>query len=102
MPTEMMGVRLTQRDEEEIGKLVKAGFYVSVSEFIRESVRKNIASLRAVEIRDVSKSVAKKEILQYMRKHREAYASDVSEDLGLDLELVISIMKELGEKGVVE
>ncbi len=102
MPTQMLGVRLTEREEEEIWKLVEAGLFVSASEFIRDSVRKNLASLKSVQIRDVSKSAARKEILDYMKKHKEAYASDISQDLGLDLDLVFSIMKDLNSKGVVE
>ncbi len=102
MPTQMMGVRLTEREEEEIKKLVDAGMYVSVSEFIRDSVRKNIAALKAIELRNISKTAAKKEILEYLRKHKEAYASDLAIDLQLDLELVFAMMKELGSEGVVE
>ncbi len=102
IPTQMMGVRLTEREEEEINRLVAAGMYVSVSEFIRDSVRKNIAALKAVELRNVSKATAKKEILEYLRKHKEAYASDVAMDLQLDLDIVFTIMKELSSEGVVE
>lgn len=102
MTTQMMGVRLTEREEEEINRLVKAGMYVSVSEFIRDSVRKNIAMLKAIEFRDVSKATARKEILEYMGKHKEAYASDVAEELRLDFDLVFTVMKELGGEGVIE
>ena len=102
MASQMLGTRLTEREENEINKLVDAGLYISVSEFIRDSVRKNLASLKIIETRNISKVAAKKEILEYMKKHRESYASDVSEDLGLDIELVISAMKELRNDGVVE
>lgn len=102
MATQMLGVRLTSREDEEIKKLVEAGLYISVSEFIRDSVRKNLASLKAIEIRKVSRNAARKEVLDYMKRHKEAYASDVSEELGIDLDLVFSIMKELRDKGVVE
>ena len=102
MPSQMLGVRLTEREEEEIKKLVEAGLYISASEFIRDSVRKNLALLKAIEIRNVSKSVARKEIMNYMKTHKEAYASDISEELSLDLDVVFSVMKELEEKGVVE
>lgn len=98
----MLGVRLTGREEEEIKKLVEAGIYISASEFIRESVRKNLASLKVIEVRKVPKSKARKEILFYLRKHKEAYASDIAEVLGLDLDLVFSIMKELAAEGAVE
>src|SRR3989344_1469674 len=102
MATQMLGVRLTGREEDEIKKLVEAGLYVSASEFIRDSVRKNLASLKAIQIQPVSKATAKKEILDYMKKHREAYASDISEELGLDLDLVFTIMKEMNAEGVIE
>jgi Arc/MetJ-type ribon-helix-helix transcriptional regulator len=102
MATQMMGVRLTEREEEEIRRLVVAGMFVSASEFIRDSVRKNIAMLKAIELRPVSKTAAKKEILAYLRKRKEAYASDIAEELQLDLDLVFTVMKELASEGVVE
>ena len=102
MPSQMLGVRLTEREEEEIKKLVEAGLYISASEFIRDSVRKNLAAFKAVEIRDVPRSVAKKEVLNYLKGRKEAYASDISGDLGLDLELAFSILKELKDKDIVE
>src|SRR3989338_3363930 len=102
MTTQMLGVRLTEREGEEIKKLVEAGLYISVSEFIRDSVRKNIASMKVVEMRSISKTQARKEILNYMKKHKEAYASDISEELGIDLDLIFSVMKELDKEGVVE
>ena len=102
MVTQMLGVRLTGREEEEIKKLVEAGLYISVSEFIRDSIRKNLASMKVVEMRGVSKTQARKEIMDYMKKHKEAYASDISEELGIDLDLIFSVMKELDKEGVVE
>lgn len=102
MSTQMLGVRMTEREEEEIKKLVGAGLYISMSEFIRDSVRKNLASLKAIEIRPVSKAQARKEIMNYMKKHKEAYASDISEELGIELDLVFTVMKDLNKAGVVE
>ena len=102
MPSQMLGVRLTEREEQEMKNLVDAGLYISVSEFIRDSVRKNIASLKVVKIRDVSREKAKKEIIEFMKSHNEAYSSDLAEDLELDVEIVISIMKELNKEGLVE
>lgn len=102
MTTQMLGVRLTERDEKEIKKLVDAGLYVSVSEFIRDSVRKNLALFNTLEIRPISKLQARKEIMKYMLDHRESYASDISEELGIDLDLVFTIMKGLSKEGIVE
>ena|SRR3989338_7541765 len=70
--------------------------------FGRDSVRKNLSSLKSIQIRNVSRPAATKEIFNYMKTHREAYASDISEELELDLDLVFSIMKELNSKGIVE
>lgn len=102
MVSQMLGVRLSEREEDEIKKFVDMGLYLSASEFIRDSVRKNITSLKTVKIRNVSKITAKKEILEYMKSHKEAYASDIVEELGLDIELVFSILKELNKEGAVE
>jgi len=93
---------LTEREEQEMKKLVDAGLYISVSEFIRDSVRKNIASLKVMKIRDISREKAKKEIMVFLRSRKEAYASDAAEELELDVETVISIMKELSREGLVE
>ena len=98
----MLGVRLTEREEGEIKKLVDAGLYISVSEFIRDSVRNNLGLLKVVEMRSITKSQARKEILAYMKKHKEAYASDISEALGIDLDMVFMVMKNLNKEGVVE
>ncbi len=102
MTTQMLGVRLTEREEKEVKKLVEAGLYISVSEFIRESVRKNLASLKVIQIRDVSKAKAKKEIIDYLKTHKEAYASDIAEQLSLDLDFVFTILKEMQKEGVAE
>jgi predicted ArsR family transcriptional regulator len=68
----------------------------------RNRFMKKIISLKAIQIRPLSKTAARKEILDYMKKHKEAYASDISEEFGLDLDLVFTVMKELNTEGVVE
>jgi len=44
----------------------------------------------------------KKEILDYLSKKENSYASDISEDLKLDLDLVFSVLKELKREGKIE
>jgi predicted transcriptional regulator len=58
--------------------------------------------MKLIEMRKISKKQARKEILNYLKKHKEAYASDISEELGLDLDLVFSIMKDLDREGIVK
>jgi len=102
MPSEMLGVRLSEREETEIKRLVDAGYFVSASDFIRDAVRTHLASIRIVESRRPSKAQARKEILNYLEMNGESYASDIAEALGLDLNLVFDVLKELQQEARVE
>ena len=94
--------------EEELGKidrlLSKTGAR-SRSEFVREAVQhylNNVAEMKVIELRDVSKDQAKKEILEYVLKMEEAETFDIANDLRLDLNLTIESLKELWEEGRIE
>lgn len=58
--------------------------------------------MKSIRIRNVSRSKAKKEIYDYMKNHKEAYASEISEEIGIDLDIVFSVLKELNSKGILE
>ena len=76
---------------------------MNIADFVRTAVREKIEAVKVIEIRDnVSFSQAKKEILDYLSKKENSYASDVSEDLKLDLDLVFSVLKELKREGKIE
>lgn len=94
-----IGTKLTPREYEEISDLVDAGIYLSASDFVRESIRDKLKSIRIIKIRDIDYETAKKEVLGYYRSYDEAYISDVSADLELDLELVNQITEELEYEG---
>ena len=94
-----VGTKLTPREYEEISNLIEAGIYLSVSDFIRESVRDKLMATKVIKLRDVEYETAKKEVLGYYRSYDEAYISEVAEDLELDLELVIRITEELEKEG---
>ena len=94
--------------EEELGKidrlLGKTGAR-SRSEFVREAVQhylNNVAEMKVIELRDVSKDQAKKEILEYILKMDEAETFDIANDLRLDLNLTIESLKELWEEGRIQ
>jgi hypothetical protein len=55
-----------------------------------------------IEYRDVDYETAKKEVAGYFRMKGEAYASDASQDLELDYELVCKIMDDLEKEGQME
>ena len=99
---QVSGVRLAQRQEEEIQRLVNTGVYVSASEFIREAVREKLASFDVLEMRqNVPPEQAKSEVLAYLGQHKRAYASDISAALTLDYDLVVAVLKELEAEGRV-
>lgn len=76
---------------------------MNIADFVRTAVREKIEAVKVIEIRDnVSFSQAKKEILDYLSKKENSYASDISEDLKLDLDLVFSVLKELKREGKIE
>lgn len=56
-------------------------------------------AVKIIKIRDIDYEAAKKEILGYYRSYDEAYVSEVSEDLEIDLELVYQIIEELEREG---
>ena len=97
-----VGAKLTQVECLEIEKLVNAGVYLNVSDFIRSAVREKLESIRVVRVRDVKYEDAKKEVLGYLKSYHESYPHQIAEDLELDYDLVWKISEELKKEGRVE
>ncbi len=94
-----VGTKLTHKENEEINKLIGAGIYLSVSDFLREAVREKLKAIKVIKVREVQYDVAKKEVLGYYRNYTEAYDYEVADDLELDYELVCQIVDELEAEG---
>jgi len=98
-------VRVSEEELKKIdGLLFKAGSR-SRSEFVRDAVRyylDNVAETRVIELRDLSKDQAKKEILEYLLKRKEAETFDIANDLRLDLNLTVRSLKELWGEGRIK
>ncbi|MDR3062566.1 MAG: ribbon-helix-helix domain-containing protein [Methanobrevibacter sp.] len=94
-----VSTKLPILEQEEINKLVNAGSFLSTSDFIREAIRDKLESIKILNIRDLNYKTAKKEILGYYKKNKEAYIHDVANDLELDLEIVATITNELVKEG---
>ena len=97
--TKTVGTKLTKREYEEISDLIDAGIYLSSSDFIREAIRDKLRATKVIKLRDIDYETAKKEVLGYYRSYNEAFISEVSENLELDLELVSQITEELEKEG---
>lgn len=94
-----VGTKVTPREYSEIQKLVDAGVYLNVSDFVRNAIREKIEFLKVVKVRDVTYDDAKKEILSYYKNYAEAYPHEVAEDLELDYDLVFRITEDLRGEG---
>jgi len=58
--------------------------------------------MKIIELRDISKDQAEKEILKYIKERKEAETFDIANDLRLDLNLTMKALKELWEEGRIE
>ena len=100
--SELVSARLSPKELEEIQKLVEEGFYMNTADFVRMSVREKLESIKVIDIRDVSKEKAKKEIIEYLKNNKKAYPSDIADALKLDFDLVLEIIKDLAKEGRVK
>ncbi len=99
--SDQVATRLSSKEIEEIGKLVETGFYMNTADFIRQAVREKLESIEIIEPRNIPKNKAKEEILNYMKNKGRAYPSDIADALRLDVDLVISVTKDLLKEGRV-
>lgn len=79
--------------------------YRSRSEIIRESIRcflAEIAEVKVVRVRKLTLEQAKREILDYLKKHNAAYVSDIANERGIDIDLAFKAARSLEEGGLVK
>lgn len=100
--SELVSARLSPKEVEEIEKLVEEGFYMNVADLVRMAVREKLEAIKVIDVRDVEKEKAKKEIIGYLKENQKAYPSDIADALRLDFDLVIEIVKELVKEGRVK
>lgn len=89
----------------ELDDLVKRFGYSSRSELVREAIADKISELKGMEIvqvRGIPKEEARKEILKYIKRKDRVYASDIADELRLDLSLTFEIIDELFKEDALE
>jgi hypothetical protein len=96
-----------QLDEIELEALdiITERLNVSKSEAIRGAVRNYAEQLKGIEvikIREISRSQARKEILEFLEKRDRAWASEIADALRLDIPFVNSILEGLWSEKRVE
>jgi DNA-binding MarR family transcriptional regulator len=67
------------------------------------SEKSSAENLKIIEIRgNVSLKQASEEILAYLKEHKEAETFDIANDLRLDLDTTVKVLKKLWEEGKVD
>ena len=59
-------------------------------------------SIEIVDLQDISRDEAKKQIIDYFKEHKTAWISELAEQLRLDIELIIDITNELEKEGKIK
>lgn len=96
-----------QLDDEELRALdaIVEKLGGSKSEAIRAAIKNYAEQLRGIEvvkIRNVPRSQARKEILEFLEGKDRALSSDIADTLRLDIGLVNRVLQELWEEKRVE
>ncbi|MCP8307686.1 MAG: ribbon-helix-helix protein, CopG family [archaeon] len=103
--SKVIPIRFGEDVLQKIDSLLNKTGLRSRSEFIREAVRyylENVAEMRVIKLRNISKDQAKKEILEYIKEREEAETFDIANDLRLDLNITMKVLKELWEEGRIK
>jgi len=90
--------------EEELNFVVEK-LKVSKAEAIREAIRhyaEELRGLEVMELREIPRERAKKEILEYIKGKERVWADEIADALKLDLSFVNDVLMELWSEGYVE
>jgi metal-responsive CopG/Arc/MetJ family transcriptional regulator len=95
-------VRFSNGELTRIDEATKRLGAKSRSAFIREATEKyiqEVGGMKVIEIRqNVTLKDARTEILAYLKEHKEAETFDIANDLRLDLNLTVKVLKSLWEE----
>ena len=79
--------------------MVKEGYYLNASDFVREAVREKLEGIKEIRMREVPLEEAKEEIYRYLEQNPDSYPYDIANELGLELSLVHEALIELKKEG---
>lgn len=98
-------IRITVELIKELDELVEKFGYRSRSDIVREAIIDKISELKGMEIiqiRNIPKEEAKREIIEYIKGKNKVYASDIADELRLELSLTFEIIDELFKEEKIE
>jgi len=90
--------KLTLREYEGAQHLVKAGYFLNVSDFVRSAVRDKLDAMKPTLVRKVSPKAAQNEIYRYIKSHPDVYPDEIADALNLDIKTVMDAVATLMSK----
>lgn len=91
--------KLPRKYLSEIESMVKEGYYLNASDFVREAVREKLEEIKEIRLREVPLKEAKEEIFHYLEQNPDSYPYDIANELRLELSLVHEALIELRKEG---
>jgi Arc/MetJ-type ribon-helix-helix transcriptional regulator len=88
-------VKLTPKEFEGVEHLVKAGYFLNVSDFVRSAVRDKLEALKPTLVRRISSRAAQQEIYRYIKSHPDVYPDEIADALNLDIGTVMDTVAAL-------
>lgn len=93
--------KLTPKEYEGVERLVKAGYFLNVSDFVRSAVREKLEAMKLATVRRLSPAAAEREVHRYIKAHPGAYPDEIADALNLDLETIMDAVGALMARGKV-
>jgi len=91
-------VKLTPKEFEGVERLVKAGYFLNVSDFVRSAVRDKLEAMKLVLVRRISPGAAREEVYLYVKSHPGIYPDEIADALNLSIETVMEAVSVLMSK----
>lgn len=87
--------------DKELEEVVRKLLPKKLEEAVRKCLEEKTAKEEAIELKRIPKKKAKALIKAYIDEHQGCRTGDIIYNLGLDSDLVLSVLKELKENGKI-
>lgn len=94
-------VKLTPKEFEGVERLVKAGYFLNISDFVRSAVRDKLETMKPTVVRRISPRAARKEVYLYVKSRPGIYPDEIADALNLSIETVMKAVTALMSKGKI-
>ncbi len=93
-----VSAKLSKKEFQEIHRLVKAGIYINISDFVREAVRKSLSELKEVSM-DAPEVVERRVHDYFKSKEGSVWPDDAARELGYSVLEVLDVLERLKKRG---